>query len=418
MKIEHIIARELYNAQGWPTIQCEIILDSGASVMALVPSGNSVGRHEASEMRDGGERLYGMGVHNSIDIIQTLIEPELIGLEPKAFELDMKLIELDGTADKSRLGANTMLAVSEALYRAEALWHDMELYELFAALYEVDTVAMPVPMLNLINGGRHADNNLQIQEFMIMPMGAQTFRASFEVGVIAYHELGALLKERGKSLAVGYEGGYACQFTSDFEALDILKELIERINDRYPVTCMMALDLAASTWDQSQKGLYTWQGELHTTDEMIQLYKELVQQYNIYSLEDPLGQDDWYGWQTLSQELGSQVQLVGDDLFVTDPIRIAQGIQTDAASAAIIKPNQVGTVSETLQAIAICRNNDMNPIVSHRSADTEDSFIADLAVGTSAGQIKSGAPCRSERLAKYNRLLVIEDTLTALSENS
>ncbi len=418
MKIEHIIARELYNAQGWPTVQCEIIMDNGAYVTAMVPSGNSVGRHEASELRDGDQRLFGMGVRNSIDIIQNIIEPELIGLEPKAFELDMKLIELDGTADKSRFGANTMLAVSEALYRAEATWHDMELYELFAALYEVDTVAMPLPMLNVINGGHHANNNLQIQEFMIVPIGASSFRSSFEIGVTAYHELGTILKERGKSLAVGYEGGYASQFENDFEALDVLKEVVDRINSEYQVSCMIALDMASSSWSQSQKGLYTWQGQLHTTEEMIQFYKELVERYNIYSLEDPLGQDDWQGWQLLTQELGSLVQIVGDDLFVTDPVRLAQGIQVGAANASIIKPNQIGTVSETLQAIAICKDNGLNPIISHRSADTEDSFIADLAVGTSAGQIKAGAPCRSERLAKYNRLLVIEDTLTIIAERS
>ena len=416
MRIEQIIARELYNAQGWPTIQCEIILDTGAYVTAMVPSGNSVGRHEASEMRDGGVRLFGMGVQNSLNIIQNIIEPVLIGLEPKAFELDLKLIELDGTADKSRLGANTMLAVSKALYRAEALMHDMELYELFAALYEADTVAMPLPMLNVINGGQHASNTLQIQEFMIVPVGTLSFRTAFEMGVMVYHELGNVLKEQGKSLAVGYEGGYASQFKDDFEALDILKQVVDKVNQCSPVTCMIALDMAASSWSQSQKGLYAWQNQLYTTQEMVQIYKELVDKYSIYSLEDPLGQDDWQGWQLLTQELGSKVQVVGDDLFVTDPLRIAQGVQMGAASGAIIKPNQIGTVSETLQAIAICKNNGINPIVSHRSADTEDTFIADLAVGTSAGQIKAGAPCRSERLAKYNRLLVIEDTLTAIAE--
>ncbi len=411
MKIEHITAHELYNAQGWPTVQCEIFLDTGAYVSALVPSGSSVGRHEASEMRDEDDRLYGMGVHKSLAIIQNIIEPELIGLEPKAYELDMRLIELDGTANKSRLGANTMLAVSKALYRAEALWHDMELYELFAALYETDTVSMPVPLLNVINGGLHATNSLQIQEFMIVPIGTSSFRHAFEIGVVAYHELGRILKERGKSLGVGYEGGYASSFEHDFEALDILQEVVDIVNQAFPVTCMIALDMAASSWSQSQKGLYAWQGQLRTTEEMIEFYTELISRYAIYSLEDPLGQDDWQGWQDLTAALGSHIQIVGDDLFVTDPARIAQGIQLEAATASIIKPNQIGTVSEALQAIAICKNNGINPIVSHRSGDTEDTFIADLAVGTSAGQIKAGAPCRSERVAKYNRLLLIEDNL-------
>ncbi len=397
MKIEQIIARELYNALGWPTVQCEIILDNGAYVTAMVPSGNSVGRHEASEMRDGGTRLFGMGVQKSIEIIQTIIEPELIGLEPRAFELDMKLIELDGTANKSRLGANTMLAVSQALYRAEATAHDMELYELFAALYEADTVSMPLPMLNVINGGHHATNALQIQEFMIVPIGTASFRHSFEIGVTAYHELGLALKELGKSLAVGYEGGYACQFLNDFEALDILKQVVDNINSRYPVSCMIALDMAASSWSQSQKGLYAWQGQLYTTEEMIGVYKELVERYSIYSLEDPLGQDDWQGWQLLTQELGSVVQVVGDDLFVTDPERLAQGIQESAATASIIKPNQIGTISETLQAIAICKNNGMNPIISPRSADT--AGCRPRCAGGHLGSTRSapGGPGRTAR---------------------
>jgi enolase len=308
-----------------------------------------------------------------------------------------------------------MLAVSQALYRAEALWHDIELFELFAALYNMDTVTMPIPMLNVINGGVHAPNNLAIQEFLIVPVGAPTFRVGFELSCAIYHELGKTLTARGKSTAIGMEGGYASSFSSEFEALDILTEVVDRINNQYRASCMIALDMAASQW-MVEEGLYLWHENVYTTDEMIDLYKQLIQRYPLYSIEDPLGQDDWAGWQKLYQTLGSQVQLVGDDLFATNAQRIARGIQEKAASAAIIKPNQIGTVTESLQAIMLCKDDQLNTIVSHRSSDTEDSFIADLAVGTSAGQIKAGAPCRSERLAKYNRLLVIEDMLTFSSE--
>ena len=415
MKIERIIARELYDSQGYPTLQCEIILDTSQSVTALVPSGISVGLHEAAELRDHEPRLEGKGVHKSIDTIERYIAPILVGNEPRALELDSLLLELDGTPKKSYLGANTLLAVSMALYRAEALWHDIELYELFAALYEVDTVSMPLPMLNFINGGLHANNGLSIQECLIVPVGAPTFRASFEVAVQAYHLLGKELAARGKSTAVGLEGGYAPHFANDYEALDILAQVVRQINDQQSVTCMMALDVAASQL-AVQNGFYRWNNTVYTTQEMIDVYKELVEKYKLYSLEDPLGQDDWEGWQLLTKELAHSVQIVGDDLFVTDSVRITRGIQEKSATASIIKPNQIGTITETLQAISLCKENGLHPIVSHRSKDTEDTFIADLVVGTSAGQFKAGAPSRSERVAKYNRLLVIEDELTFSDE--
>ncbi len=414
MKIKQVLARELYNAQGWPTVQCEIILDSGEYATALVPSGTSVGRYEAHEMHDQGARK---GVRSSIELIENVIAPILVGEEPRALELDIKLIELDGTSNKSRLGANTMLATSMALYRAEALWHEIELYELFAALYNVDTVTMPIPMLNVINGGAHADNNLKIQEFMVVPAGAQTFRSAFEVGVQVYHKLGERLKQLGKSTAVGFEGGYSANFENENEALDILTDVIQTINEQQSVTCMIALDMAASEWVIPQQGLYKWHDTFYTSEEMIGFYKELIERYPLYSIEDPLGQDDWDGWQMLTKELGNSVQIVGDDLFATDILRMSRGLQEQSATAAIIKPNQIGTIAETLQAISFCREQGINPIVSHRSADTEDTFISDLVVGTSAGQFKAGAPCRSERVAKYNRLLVIEDTLIFAEDN-
>jgi enolase len=417
MKIAQVIARELFDSSGFPTVQCEIILDTGESVTAMVPRGNSVGRYEARELRDHEPRLEGMGTRKSLEIIETLIAPLLVGQEPRALELDLKIIELDGTPDKVRLGANTMLAVSQALYRAEALWHDIELFELFAALYNADTVMMPIPMINVINGGLHASNNLTIQEILIVPVGAPTFRAGLELGITIYHELGKMLKGLGKSTAVGLEGGYASSFLDEYEALDILNEVLERVNAQYSSSCMIALDMAASQWTV-EEGLYLWHQNVYTTDEMIARYKDLINRYPLYSIEDPLGHDDWQGWQKLSQELGNRVQLVGDDLFATNVQRIARGVYDKAASASIIKPNQIGTITEVLQAIIFCKDQHINTIVSHRSSDTEDTFISDLAVGTSSGQIKIGAPCRSERVAKYNRLLVIEETLTFSSEQS
>ncbi len=412
MKIERIIGREIYDSQGWPALQCELFLDDGRSVVASVPSGNSVGVYEAVELRDGGERLGGRGLLKAIEHIEHSLAPLLVGKEPQALEMDLKMVEFDGTPDKSRLGANTLLAVSIALYKAQALIEECELYELFAGFFDAETVSMPFPLLNVINGGAHADNNLRIQEFMLMPVGAQTFRSSFEVGVLVFHELGDLLKKRGKSTAVGLEGGYACNFTSEREALDILLEAIEHINKRHTLSCVIALDVAASQFYDVHTGLYTWHDQQFTSDDMINYYTGLVAQYPIYSIEDGLAQEDWKSWIKLTKALEQKAQIVGDDLFVTDVYRIALGAEDHAATSVIIKPNQVGTVAETLQAIALCKSQGLHTIVSHRSAETEDTFIADLAVGTSAGQIKAGSCCRSERVAKYNRLLMIEDQLT------
>jgi len=417
MKIAHLTARELYDSQGYPTVQCEIGLSTGETVTAMVPAGHSIGQYEAVELRDHEARMDGKGVRKAIEVIEQVIAPLIVGEEPRALELDMRIIELDGTQDKSRLGANTMLAVSQALYRAEALWHDIELFELFAALYNADTVTMPIPMLNVINGGLHAPNNLAIQEFLIVPVGAPSFRAGLEMGITIYHELGRVLSALGKSTAVGLEGGYASHFESEYEALDIVTEVVERMNARYSTSCMIALDMAASQWSV-EEGLYLWHQDAYTSEDMIARYKDMVTRYPLYSLEDPLGQNDWLGWQVLTQELGTKVQLVGDDLFATHVQRIGRGAQEKAATAAVIKPNQIGTVTEALQAIMLCKDNNLNTLVSHRSSDTEDTFIADLVVGTSAGQFKAGAPCRSERMSKYNRLLVIEDTLTLSADRA
>jgi enolase len=412
MKIKHILGREIFDSRGWPTVQCEIILENDQSVLASVPAGISTGDYEAVELRDGGKRLFGQGVLKAISNIDQIIAPVLVNHEPNAIEMDLKIIELDGTADKSRLGANAMLAVSTALYKAEALVEGLEPYELIAALMDEDTVSIPYPLINIINGGLHANNNLQIQEFLIVPIGAPTFRSAFEMGVLVYHELKELLKSNGKSVAVGEEGGFACDFKSDYEALDFLLAAIERVSEQHPLSCVIALDMAASYFYDTETHLYKWRDKHLTSDEMIAFYQELIGKYPIYSIEDGLSQDDWQGWAAMTKALENKVQVVGDDLFATNIYRIALGVEEHAATSVIIKPNQIGTITETLQAIHFSKSYGLNTIVSHRSAETEDSFIADLAVGSSAGQIKAGSCARGERLAKYNRLLGIEDTLT------
>lgn len=412
MKIERIVAREIYDSAGWPTVQCEIYLENGDSVISSVPSGTSVSEYEAVELRDGDARLCGKGVRKAVDNIEQIIAPHFIGLHPQALEMDMKMIELDGTTNKSKLGANALLAVSMSLYRAEALCEGMELYEFIATLMDEDSVSLPFPLLNVINGGAHTDNNLRIQEFLIMPVGAPTFRSAFEAGVLVFHELGELLKSLDKSTALGMEGGYACNFRTEREALDLLLEAIERVSKRHTLSCVIALDVAASQFYDPITGLYHWHDRTLTAHDMISFYQDLVTQYPIYSLEDPLSEDDWAGWISITQLLKEKVQIVGDDIFATDVQRIAKAAELHAATSVIIKPNQVGTITETLQAITLCKTQNLHTIVSHRSADTEDTFIADLAVGTSVGQIKSGSCARSERVAKYNRLLAIEDELT------
>ncbi len=409
MKIERIIAREIFDSSGWPALECELHLENGAFVISSVPAGSSIGTYEAVELRDGGTRLGGRGLQKAIYNIEHVIAPVLVGQQLAALEMDMRMIELDGTLDKSRLGANALLAVSMALYRAEALVEGVELYEFIAALFDAQTVSMPYPLLLVIDGGIHATNALPIQEIMIMPVGAQTFRSAFEVTVLVFQEFGELLKKRGKSTAVGKESGYAWDVKNEREALDLLFEAIDRVNKIHTLSCVIALDVAASQLYDPSTELYRWHDKRLTSDEMIAMYQDWVAHYPIYALEDGLNQDDWFGWMKLTQALERKAQIVGDDLTVTDSERIALAAEEKAVTSVIIKPNQVGTIIETLQAISTAKSKGLNTILSHRSSETDDTFIADLAVGTSAGQIKAGS-CR--RPAKYNRLLVIEDTLT------
>ncbi len=411
MKIAKVIGREIYDSRGWPTLQCEIILGNGARVQSSVPSGISRGRYEARELRDGDKRLWGKGVLKARENLEHIIAPELIGKEPNALEMDLKIIELDGTPDKSYLGANATLAASMAVYRAQALVEHLELYELIAYIIGAQSVSLPFPLFNLINGGQHADNNLQIQEIMVLPLGTASFRSSLEVGVLIFHELKNSLHKYGKTTSVGDEGGYASFFTSDKEALDILIETLDKIAYVPENKCAIALDIAASHLYNPTTKKYVWSGRSLSSQELIQEYEHLVTEYPIYSIEDGLSEDDWEGWKSLMEVFDNRIQIVGDDIFATSSLRIMYGIEKHVANAVLIKPNQIGTVTETLQAVQLCKTNNLNTIISHRSGETDDSFIADLAVGTSAGQIKAGGCSRGERLAKYNRLLAIEDSL-------
>ncbi len=411
MKITNISGREVFDSRGWPTVQCEIALENEQSVIATVPAGLSVGSKEAKELRDGGQRLFGKGVLKAIENIDNIIAPAFIGKEPNAIDMDLKMIEMDGTVDKSVLGANAMLAVSMALYRAEALVQEVELFELIAYLMGYESVSLPFPQLNIINGGAHANDNLRVQEFLIVPVGAPHFRAALETGVEVFHQLKQLLEKNGKSVNVGDEGGFAPEFENEEEAFDFILEAIEQAHKKHPYTSIIGIDVAASQFYDSATNLYKWHEKLYSADDMIGLYQDYLKKYPLYSIEDGLDERDWDNWVRMTKALENKVQIVGDDLFATNIHNILKGIELHAATGVIIKPNQVGTITESLQAIKLCKSQDINTIVSHRSGETEDTFIADLAVGANAGQIKAGSCSRSERVAKYNRLLRIEDML-------
>ena len=409
MKILNIKAREIFDSRGLPTLACELFLENNLSVCASVPAGISRGMHESVELRDGGDRLLGYGVLKAIAIIENKIAPVLIGKKPNVVQMDVTMLELDDTPNKSRLGANAMLAVSLAVCKAQAVVESLELYEFIAYLCGFETVALPCPMFNVINGGLHADNNLQIQEIMIMPLEKISFRAALETATTVFHGLKKLLRQQGKSTAVADEGGFAPIFNNVEEALDLVMKAIEQYGNKSNI--VIALDVAASHFYDAQTETYAWQGKQIDRKELIALYKQLIASYPIYSIEDGLGETDWSGWKQMTKVLGSQVKIIGDDIFTTNPQRIWWGIEHNTAQAALIKPNQIGTVTETLQAVKLCKEYNWDVIVSHRSGETNDSFIADLAVGVSAAQIKAGGCSRGERMVKYNRLLKIENNL-------
>lgn len=409
MKIKKVVGREIFDSRGLPTIECELTLEDDFVARGSAPSGISRGDYEAKELRDGGDRLLGLSVHKAIEAIERTIAPELIEQEPNVVQSDIRLIELDGTERKEKLGANTMIAVSMAVCRAQAHVAGMDLYELIATISEATTVSVPYPLFNLINGGLHADNGLSIQEILVMPVGAKSFRQGMDFTVTLFYMLKEVMEAHGQRLLVGDEGGFAPIVSDPREALDYLMEAMVALDaeDEFHI----ALDVAATTLYDAKSEKYRWGDKKCTADQMIEYYAKLLKNYPIYSIEDGLSFHDKEGWQRMTERLGEKIQIVGDDLYATDPERIAEGIELQLSNAAIIKPNQIGTITETIQALSLCQQYGMGTIVSHRSGETEDTFIADLAVGTSAGQFKSGGCTRGERMAKYNQLLRIEDAL-------
>jgi len=408
-KISHVAAREVLDSRGNPTVEVDVTLESGATGRAIVPSGASTGAHEATELRDGGTRFKGKGVLNAVANVNGEISTALVGNDASnQSAIDNTLCELDGTPNKSRLGANAILGASLATAHASAAERKLPL---FTAIGGDDACVLPVPMMNVLNGGVHADNNVDLQEFMIMPIGATSFSEGLRWGVETYHTLKSLLHDRKLATAVGDEGGFAPNLASNEDAIAILVDAIEAAGYKPGIDISIALDPAMS--ELFRDGNYHLAGEdkVLTSDQLVAWWTTLVNKYPIVSIEDGMAEDDWAGWSSLTKALGSRVQLVGDDLFVTNVKRLQRGIDEHIANSVLIKVNQIGTLTETLNTISLARNNQYTSVMSHRSGETEDATIADLAVATNCGQIKTGAPARSDRVAKYNQLLRIEQIL-------
>lgn len=411
-----IYAREILDSRGNPTIEVEVELDSGAVGRAAVPSGASTGAFEAIELRDGDKSRYlGKGVLKAVQNVNDIIAPELIGMEAQdQVAIDKAMIELDGTPNKSKLGANAILGVSLAVAKAAAEELGLPLYQYLGG---VNAKTLPVPMMNILNGGKHADNNVDIQEFMIMPVGAPNFKEALRMCSEVYHSLKNVLHSKGLSTTVGDEGGFAPNLTSNEEAIKVILEAIEKAGYVPGEDIVLALDPAATEM-YKEDGKYHFEGEgiVRTSEEMIEFWEQLVSKYPIVSIEDGLAEEDWNGWKLLTERLGKKVQLVGDDLFVTNTERLSKGINMGVANSILIKLNQIGTLTETLDAIEMAKRAGYTTIVSHRSGETEDTTIADLVVAVNAGQIKTGAPARTDRVAKYNQLLRIEEALGSVAQ--
>ncbi len=407
--IEAVGAREILDSRGNPTVEVEVALDDGLIGRASVPSGASTGQFEAVEMRDGTDRYGGKGVANAVAAVLDEIGPELVGFEASEQRLvDQALIDLDGTPNKSRLGANAILGVSLAIARAAADSADLPLFRYVGG---PNAYLLPVPLMNILNGGAHADTDVDVQEFMIAPMGAPTYREALQQGVEVYHALKSVLKGRGLATGLGDEGGFAPALPSNRDALDLIAEAVQQTGLTLGVDVGLALDVAASEFFDADASAYRFEGSQKSAGEMTAYYADLVSAYPIVSIEDPLSEDDWSGWQELTETLGDMVQVVGDDLFVTNVQRLSRGIRESSANALLVKVNQIGTLTETLDSVDLAHRSGFRCVLSHRSGETEDTTIADLAVATNCGQIKTGAPARSERVAKYNQLLRIEEEL-------
>ncbi len=410
--IEDVIAREVLDSRGNPTVEVEVLLEDGSLGRAIVPSGASTGVHEAVELRDGDESRYlGKGTLKAVENVNEIIAEEIIGWEATdQIGLDKLLIELDGTENKGKLGANAILGVSMAVARAAA---DSCGLPLFQYLGGMNGKVLPTPMMNILNGGAHADNTVDIQEFMVMPVGADSFREALRMGAETFHNLKKILKGKGLNTAVGDEGGYAPDLSTNEEAIQVIIEAIEKAGYEPGKDIRIALDVAASEFFDAEANIYnlTGEGVSRTAEEMVEYYKMLCDKYPIISIEDGLAEDDWEGWKLMTQELGDRVQLVGDDLFVTNTKRLAKGIAEGAGNSILIKVNQIGTLTETFDAIEMAKKAGYTAVVSHRSGETEDTTIADIVVGLNAGQIKTGSASRTDRIAKYNQLLRLEELL-------
>ncbi len=405
--IDAVHAREILDSRGNPTVEVEVLLDDGTEARAAVPSGASTGQFEAVELRDGGERYNGKGVEKAVLGVLDEIAPEILGYDADDQRLvDQALIDLDGSPDKSRLGANALLGVSLAVAKAAAKSSNLPLFRYVGG---PNAHLLPVPMMNILNGGAHADTNVDIQEFMVAPIGAATFSEAVRWGAETYHALKSVLKGRGLATGLGDEGGFAPELPSNRDALDLILEAIKKAGFRPGTDIALALDVAATEFYSD--GVYEFEGAKRTAEEMAAYYGELLDSYPLVSIEDPLSEEDWSGWNALTEAVGGRVQIVGDDLFVTNPERLQRGIDAGSANALLVKVNQIGTLSETLDAVSLAQTNGFRCMMSHRSGETEDTTIADLAVATNCGQIKTGAPARSDRVAKYNQLLRIEEIL-------
>jgi enolase len=408
-KIKAVNAREILDSRGNPTIEVEVVLEDKSIGRAAVPSGASTGAFEAAELRDGGSRYLGKGVTSAVKNVIEKITPVVLGMSATDQRaIDQKMISLDGTKNKSVLGANAILGVSLATARAASISANQSL---FRYLGGSAAKTLPVPMMNILNGGAHADTNVDIQEFMIAPIGADSFKESLRWGAEIYHSLKSVLKKKGLATSIGDEGGFAPNLESNRAALDLILVAIEGAGFKVGSQIALAMDVAATEF--FNEGKYEFEGKSLTSDQMITYYSDLVSNYPLVSIEDPLDEDDWSGWAKLTAELGEKIQIVGDDLFVTNPERLAKGIESKTANALLVKVNQIGTLTETIDAVNMAHENNYKSMMSHRSGETEDTTIADLAVALNCGQIKTGAPARSERVAKYNQLLRIEEELAA-----
>lgn len=416
--ITDIYAREVLDSRGNPTVEVEVYTDSGAFGRAIVPSGASTGEHEAVELRDKDKNRYlGKGVEKAVKNVNDVIAPEIIGFHvTEQNSIDLKMIELDGTKNKGKLGANAILGVSMAVAKAAADFLGVELYEYLGGF---NTKVLPVPMMNIINGGEHADNNVDFQEFMILPMGAKSFKEAIRMGAEVFHHLKAVLSAKGYNTSVGDEGGFAPDLGSNEEALQVIMEAIKKAGYQPGKDIYLAMDIASSEFYNKETNTYVLQGEGNksfTAQELTHFYEELVKKYPIVSIEDGLDQNDWDGWHYLTEKIGKDVQLVGDDLFVTNTEKLREGIEKGIANSILIKVNQIGTLTETFDAIEMAKRAGYTAVISHRSGETEDTTIADIAVATNAGQIKTGSASRTDRIAKYNQLLRIEDQLGETAE--